>query len=233
MPASPHDVEHLTSGIAGENPTAHEGFGPTEGEGIGSSRRGLPPSAGSEDLMRGLRPARCRPVFSVVARLGPRTAGGRVGHVRPVTSRPLSRIAIAKSAANKAPARRPRERRAKGRAARPILPVSSRSSGLALRSCSSSDARACRAPQGTPAFIPWEACPGARPIALASCVLGKLRDRNMIEIGPGLQGVDRRLLIAFTVALDAAGPLRHSPPRSTIPRWRTMLAEPRASRRVP
>jgi uncharacterized protein YxjI len=34
-------------------------------------------------------------------------------------------------------------------------------------------------------------------------VLGKLRDRYMLEIGPGMQGVDRRLLIAFTVALDA------------------------------
>jgi len=35
------------------------------------------------------------------------------------------------------------------------------------------------------------------------CVLGKLRQRYMLEIGPGMQGVDRRLLIAFTVALDA------------------------------
>jgi uncharacterized protein YxjI len=34
-------------------------------------------------------------------------------------------------------------------------------------------------------------------------VLGKLRDRYMLEIGPGMEGVDRRLLIAFTVALDA------------------------------
>jgi hypothetical protein len=34
-------------------------------------------------------------------------------------------------------------------------------------------------------------------------VLGKLRDRYVLEIGPGMQGVDRRLLIAFTVALDA------------------------------
>ena len=34
-------------------------------------------------------------------------------------------------------------------------------------------------------------------------VLGKLRDRYMLEIAPGMQGVDRRLLIAFTVALDA------------------------------
>jgi uncharacterized protein YxjI len=34
-------------------------------------------------------------------------------------------------------------------------------------------------------------------------VLGKLRDRYVLEIGPGMQGVDRRLLIAFAVALDA------------------------------
>jgi uncharacterized protein YxjI len=34
-------------------------------------------------------------------------------------------------------------------------------------------------------------------------VLGKLRDRYVLELGPGLQEVDRRLLIAFTVALDA------------------------------
>jgi uncharacterized protein YxjI len=34
-------------------------------------------------------------------------------------------------------------------------------------------------------------------------VLGKLRDRYVLELGPGMQGVDRRLLIAFTVALDA------------------------------
>jgi uncharacterized protein YxjI len=34
-------------------------------------------------------------------------------------------------------------------------------------------------------------------------VLGKLRDRYVLEIGPQLAGVDRRLLLAFTVALDA------------------------------
>jgi uncharacterized protein YxjI len=34
-------------------------------------------------------------------------------------------------------------------------------------------------------------------------VLGKLRDRYLLELEPGLDGVDRRLLIAFTVALDA------------------------------
>jgi uncharacterized protein YxjI len=34
-------------------------------------------------------------------------------------------------------------------------------------------------------------------------VLGKFRDRYVLELGPGLEGVDRRLVIAFAVALDA------------------------------
>jgi uncharacterized protein YxjI len=34
-------------------------------------------------------------------------------------------------------------------------------------------------------------------------VLGKFRDRYVLEIGPGLAGVDRRLLVAFTVGLDS------------------------------
>jgi uncharacterized protein YxjI len=34
-------------------------------------------------------------------------------------------------------------------------------------------------------------------------VLGKLRDRYVLELGPGLEGVDRRLVLAFAVALDA------------------------------
>jgi uncharacterized protein YxjI len=34
-------------------------------------------------------------------------------------------------------------------------------------------------------------------------VLGKLRDRYVLELGEGLQGVDRRLMVAFAVALDA------------------------------
>jgi uncharacterized protein YxjI len=34
-------------------------------------------------------------------------------------------------------------------------------------------------------------------------VLGKLRDRYVLELDDALQGVDRRLLLAFTVALDA------------------------------
>jgi uncharacterized protein YxjI len=34
-------------------------------------------------------------------------------------------------------------------------------------------------------------------------VLGKLRDRYVLELGEGLRGADRRLVIAFAVALDA------------------------------
>jgi uncharacterized protein YxjI len=34
-------------------------------------------------------------------------------------------------------------------------------------------------------------------------VLGKLRDRYVVELGPELAGVDRRLVIAFAVGLDA------------------------------
>ena len=34
-------------------------------------------------------------------------------------------------------------------------------------------------------------------------LLGKLRDKYLLELGPELDGVDRRLLIAFAVALDA------------------------------
>ncbi len=34
-------------------------------------------------------------------------------------------------------------------------------------------------------------------------VLGKLRDRYVLEIGPGLAEVDRRLLVAFAVGLDS------------------------------
>jgi uncharacterized protein YxjI len=34
-------------------------------------------------------------------------------------------------------------------------------------------------------------------------VLGKLRDRYTLELDPGMHGVDRRLVLAFTVALDA------------------------------
>ena len=34
-------------------------------------------------------------------------------------------------------------------------------------------------------------------------VLGKLRDRYVLELGPGASDVDRRLLVAFTIGLDA------------------------------
>jgi uncharacterized protein YxjI len=34
-------------------------------------------------------------------------------------------------------------------------------------------------------------------------VLGKFRDRYVLELQPGLEGVDRRLVVAFAIALDA------------------------------
>ena len=34
-------------------------------------------------------------------------------------------------------------------------------------------------------------------------VLGTFRDRYVLELGPGLGGADRRLVLAFSVALDA------------------------------
>jgi uncharacterized protein YxjI len=34
-------------------------------------------------------------------------------------------------------------------------------------------------------------------------VLGKFRDRYVLELGPGFEGVDRRLVLAFAVALDS------------------------------
>ena len=34
-------------------------------------------------------------------------------------------------------------------------------------------------------------------------VLGKLRDRYVLELGAGAEGIDRRLLVAFAVGLDA------------------------------
>jgi uncharacterized protein YxjI len=34
-------------------------------------------------------------------------------------------------------------------------------------------------------------------------VLGKLRDRYVLELGPDLAGIDRRVVVAFAVALDA------------------------------
>jgi hypothetical protein len=34
-------------------------------------------------------------------------------------------------------------------------------------------------------------------------ILGTVRDRYVLELEPGIGDVDRRLLVAFTVALDA------------------------------
>ena len=34
-------------------------------------------------------------------------------------------------------------------------------------------------------------------------ILGKLRDRYVLELGPGLEDADRRVVLAFAVALDA------------------------------
>ena len=34
-------------------------------------------------------------------------------------------------------------------------------------------------------------------------VLGKLRDRYVLELDPGLEAADRRLVVAFAVGLDA------------------------------
>jgi uncharacterized protein YxjI len=42
-----------------------------------------------------------------------------------------------------------------------------------------------------------------KPVARYQRVLGKFRDRYVLELGPELEGVDRRLLVAFAVGLDA------------------------------
>jgi uncharacterized protein YxjI len=44
---------------------------------------------------------------------------------------------------------------------------------------------------------------GGREVGRYRRVLGKVRDRYVLEIGPELADVDRRLLVAFAVALDA------------------------------
>lgn len=44
---------------------------------------------------------------------------------------------------------------------------------------------------------------GGEEVGTYRRVLGKLRDRYTLELGDGLAGVDRRLLLAFAVALDA------------------------------
>ena len=42
-----------------------------------------------------------------------------------------------------------------------------------------------------------------QPVARYQRVLGTFRDRYVLELGPGLEDVDRRLLVAFAVGLDA------------------------------
>jgi uncharacterized protein YxjI len=42
-----------------------------------------------------------------------------------------------------------------------------------------------------------------QPVARYQRILGKFRDRYVLEIGPELEGVDRRLLVALAVGLDA------------------------------
>jgi uncharacterized protein YxjI len=42
-----------------------------------------------------------------------------------------------------------------------------------------------------------------RPAASYRRILGQFRDRYVLELGPELEGVDRRLLVAFAIGLDA------------------------------
>ena len=42
-----------------------------------------------------------------------------------------------------------------------------------------------------------------QPAASYRRVLGTFRDRYVLELGPELEGVDRRLLVAFAIGLDA------------------------------
>jgi len=44
---------------------------------------------------------------------------------------------------------------------------------------------------------------GDAEIATYKRILGTFRDRYVLELEPGVEGIDRRLLVAFTVALDA------------------------------
>ena len=55
------------------------------------------------------------------------------------------------------------------------------------------------------AFIPFNFTinRGGEQVASYKRVLGKFRDRYVLELGPGFEGVDRRLVLAFAVALDA------------------------------
>ena len=54
-------------------------------------------------------------------------------------------------------------------------------------------------------FIPFNfvLLRGGRQVATYRRVLGKLRDRYVLELDPELEDVDRRLVLAFAVALDA------------------------------
>jgi uncharacterized protein YxjI len=56
-----------------------------------------------------------------------------------------------------------------------------------------------------PALIPFNFVlrRNGQQVATYRRVLGKLRDRYVLELEPGLEGVDRRLILAFAVALDA------------------------------
>jgi len=44
---------------------------------------------------------------------------------------------------------------------------------------------------------------GGEEVGRYKRVLGSFRDRYVLELDPGIGDVDRRLLVAFTVALDA------------------------------
>ena len=44
---------------------------------------------------------------------------------------------------------------------------------------------------------------GGEEVGRYKRVLGSFRDRYVLELDPGVGDVDRRLLVAFTVALDA------------------------------
>ena len=44
---------------------------------------------------------------------------------------------------------------------------------------------------------------GGEQVGCYKRVLGTFRDRYVVELEPGLDDVDRRLVIAFTIALDA------------------------------
>jgi hypothetical protein len=44
---------------------------------------------------------------------------------------------------------------------------------------------------------------GDQQVGAYKRVLGTMRDRYLLELEPGLEDVDRRLLVAFTIGLDA------------------------------